>query len=120
VDVAIDGVNPDTAVELNIGLRTSDHPLRFGTRSAGRRVVEPVEYADAPRVAVLKEDFVEPHIDANRGINWILVEDAANRGAGHFGCIAGILAGGQHRRFLKRGKKIAVLLVGNMIRNAAR
>src|SRR5205085_4743925 len=72
VNIPIGGVNPNAAVELNVGLRTGNHTLRFGARSAGRRIVEPVEYPDTPRVAVLKKHFVESGVDGDRSVNRIL------------------------------------------------
>src|SRR5438034_7384756 len=63
VNVPVGRVNPNTAVKLHVRLCTRNHTLRFGTRSASRRVVEAAEYPDAPCVAILKEDFVEPHVD---------------------------------------------------------
>src|SRR6266704_2871866 len=50
IDVPVLRVHVNTTVELDIGLRTSNQPLRFGTVGIGRRIVQPVEDADAPRV----------------------------------------------------------------------
>src|SRR5438552_3844284 len=120
VNVPTDRVDPNAAVELNVRLCARNHTLRFGARRARRRIIEAVEYPNTPRVTVLEENLIEPHVDANGSVNRIFVEDVANRGPRDFGRVAGLLPGGKYGCFLKSRKQILVLKAGSMIRTVIR
>ena len=119
IDVPVLRVHVNTTVELDIGLRTSNQPLRFGTVGIGRRIVQPVEDADAPRVGVLKEYFVEPGVDCNGRVNGIRISNVANRRTRHIARPPGILRGGIYGPLLEHGKQIVSLRCGDPTRVGA-
>ena len=116
INVPIGRVNVNATIELHVGLRTADHALGLGPRRTGRRIVEPVEYPDAPCIAVLQEHFVEPHIDSDRRVNGIGVADIPHRRTVHRGGTAGILSSRLHGTILKCSKQIVFLRAGWRLR----
>src|SRR5437773_128611 len=91
INVSVLRVNVNASVELDIGLGPPDHSLGFGPVGAGRCVVQPVEYPDAPCVRILHENFIAPGIDRYVAVNWIQIPDVTHGGTSHFDRPASIL-----------------------------
>ena len=119
INISVFGIYVDTAVELNVRLRTPDHALRFGARRVRRRVVEPAEHANAPRVGILKIHLIQPCIDGHGAINRIRVEDVAHGRASHLGRLTRILGRRKDRPVFESGKQIPVFRKGHLSRAGA-
>src|SRR5262249_18990410 len=97
IDVATHRINVETVVELNVSFRTGDHTFRFCKRSVRRRIVKPVENAQPPVVVVHQDDFVEPSVDSDGAVNWVLVANRSDRRASDYAGLPGFLRACIHR-----------------------
>src|SRR2546422_11031660 len=79
IDVPVHRVNIHTGVEHQTGLITLNDSLWFRTPRVCRRVREPVEYPDGPKVEILKKYFSGPDIERNGAIAGIRIPEPADR-----------------------------------------